>query len=243
MLPAKSVKDRLAALAVGLAADCDDSEEVVAALMTANLPGAGTLPFAAFVTPELKWIGGFSGYKEESEFLALVQSVEKSPLLNASEEGRKKLTGLVDRATKAVEKGDWKSVLAAHREGADVTGRCPERQQIDVLGGKARAWAAGRFAAAIRTAQEGGDLAEARKALNEVKKQFAGEPEAAEVEPGLKALQRLSSILTVESGTTSVSPKGLREKAAGDYRGSRWAAVFEKKAAESAAPPPEAPAK
>jgi len=241
VLPAKRVKDRIAALAVGLATDCDRPEQEVASLLVANLPGAGTLPFVAFVTPELKWIEGFSGYRDEGAFLKVLDTAEKSPLLNASEEGRKKLAGLVEKAGKAAEKGEWKGVLAACREGADVTGRCPERVQIDALEKKARAWVGDKFAAAVRTAQEGGDLAEARKALHEVKKQFAGEPESADADTGLKALQRLSNIRDAESGKASINPAGLREKATRDSKGSRWAAAFEKK--EPAAPPPPAPPK
>ena len=45
VLPDPSVKDRIAKLCVGLAADCDAPEDSVERLMSANLAGAQTLPF------------------------------------------------------------------------------------------------------------------------------------------------------------------------------------------------------
>jgi hypothetical protein len=235
------VKDRIAALAVGLAADCDKPESEVQSLMRENLPGAGTLPFAGFLTPDLKWVGGWAGYKDEAAVLEVLDAVEKSPLLDAPEAGKKKLAGLAEKAARAAEKGEWKAVLAAKREGADVRGRCAGRDTIESLVRKAHDWADGRFAEAIGAAQAGGDLTPARAALNDVKKQFAGEPEYAEAETGLKALMKLSNILDIETGKVSADPAGLREKAAKDFADGRWARVFEKGGPAPSPAPPDTP--
>ena len=235
------MKARIAALAVGLAADCDKPESDAQKLVRDNLPNANVLPFAGFLTHDLKWIAGFSGGKNEAAFVAILDAVDKSPLLEASPAGKKKLAGLVEKAGKAAEKGEWKAVLAACHEGSDVSGRCEERTQLDALVGKAREWATGRFAAALKIAQEGGDLVESRKVLNEVKKHFSGEPESADAETGLKALAKLSTVRTAEEGGTA--PAGYREKAAADFKDTRWAAAFEKKAPAPPEEPPPAPPK
>ena len=44
VLSAAPVKERIGALAVGLAADCDNAEGGVESLMRDGLPGASTLP-------------------------------------------------------------------------------------------------------------------------------------------------------------------------------------------------------
>jgi hypothetical protein len=226
---------------VGLAADCDSPEADVQSLMAKSLPGASMLPFAGFVTPELLWVGGFSGYKDEGAFLKVLDAVEKNPALDATDAVKKKLGALADRGAKAAEKGDWKSVLAAVREGAETAGRCPERARLGDLLKKARAWAEGRLASVVADVRKGGDLPAARGVLNEVKKQMAAEPEAADADTGLKALQRLSNIRSVEEGGKGVSPEGLREKAAREYAGTRWAAAFGKEAPAEAPHAPEPP--
>jgi hypothetical protein len=225
VLPSKAVKERIAPLAVGLAADCDSPESEVEQIMAKNLSGANTLPFAGFLTHDLKWVSGFSGYKDEAAFAAFVESAEKSPLLEATEAVRKKLAELAAKAGKAAEKGEWKAVLAAGREADATSGRCPDRAALAEAVKKARAWAEERFGEAIAVAREGKDLAEARKALEAVRKQFSGEPEAAEADAGFKALTRLGNIRAMEE-KKSGDPKALREKAAKDHEGSRWAAVF-----------------
>jgi hypothetical protein len=211
--------------------------------MVANLPGAGTLPFAGFVTPSLQWVAGFSGYKDEAEFLKVLEAAERSPLLNASEAVKKQLGALAEKAAKAAEKGDWKAVLAAGREASGTTGRCEERGRIDGLVKKARAWAEGQLASVVADARKGGDLPAARKVLNEVKKQMAGEPEAEDAEKGLKALQRLGTIRGVEADPKGLDPVKLREKAAKEYEGGRWAAAFGKEAPAPESPPAAPPKK
>jgi hypothetical protein len=222
VLPSDAVKSRLAAFAVGLAADCDKPEKEVQDLMRANLPDARTLPFAAFLTHDGKWIGGFSGHKDEAAFLEVLAAAEKSPLLDAPEATRKKLAPLADKASKAAEGGDFKTVMKAIRDAAGLLGRCPEREKLDAAAGTARAWAEEQLAAAVAKADSGtADFAGARAHLAAVKKHFADEPEHADAEKGLKAvtvLERWAKMAAV--------PPATREKTAAEYRGTRWEALI-----------------
>ena len=226
MLPAAKVKARISAMAVGLAADCDRPESDVQKIMQENLKGAGTLPFVALLTPDLKWVGGFSGYKDEAAFIAVLDAADKSPLLDASDAVKKKLLGLADKAAKAAEKADWKAVLSAGHEAAATTGRSPDRVRLEDLVKKAHEWADGELNRIVEDVRKGGDLPAARKALGDVKKQMAGETEAADVETGLKALTKLSTIRSVEAEPKGVDPAAMREKVAKEFESSRWKAVF-----------------
>ena len=59
-MPDANVRDRLNALCVGLAADCDPParEDPVAWLLQEKFPGAPSLPFVGIVTDDMQWIGG-----------------------------------------------------------------------------------------------------------------------------------------------------------------------------------------
>jgi hypothetical protein len=220
VLPSPEVKERLGDLAVGLAADCDAPESDVEKLMNDNLKGATMLPFAAFVTHDGKWVGGFSGNKDATAFLKVLDAAEQSPLIQATEATRKKLAGLADKATKAAEAGDWKVVATASREAAKTTGRCAERKTLAALRKNASAWASGRLDEAVASARSG-DVAKAQLAIADVRKQLAGEPEAADADMGTKALKRLAAIPAGDAGARN------REKAAEEHRETRWAAIFE----------------
>lgn len=230
VLPSSEVKERISDLAVGLAADCDAPEADVERLMSENLKGANALPFAAFVTHDGKWVGGFSGFKDAAEFLKVLDAAEQSPLIQASEATRKKLAGLADKATKAAGAGDWKTVATACREAAKTSGRCPERKALVALRRKAGEWASGRLDESVAAARAG-DIAKAQAAIADVRKQLAGDPEAGDADKGTKALRRLAAIPAGEAGARN------REKAAVEYRESRWAAIFEPAPAEDPAKP------
>ena len=225
VLPSKDVKKRIASLAVGLAADCDSPESGVQKIMRANLAGAQRLPFAGFITHDGKWIGGFSGYKDTSAFLRVLKAAEDHPYLQASKAVRKKLAGLVAKANQAADKGDWKSVMKAAQAAAKTSGRCPEREALAEVVETARDWATQQFAAAVRIARSGGDLTEARGAVNDVKKSFSGEPESADADTGLKALSRLSQIVRIEAGAAPLAE--ARHKASRKYKDTRWTSIFE----------------
>jgi hypothetical protein len=230
VLPSAEVKPRIAAAAIGLAADCDAPEESVEALMQANLAGATGLPFVGFLTPDGAWIDGYSGYREGPALLEVLAKAAKSPLLDATTAVRKQLEKLAKGATAAAEKSNWKVVLAAARDAGKSVGRCEERSAIRAAEQQARAWAAGELDAAVQAARAGGDLAPVRKRLAEVRRQFGDEPENADAEQGQKAVLRLTQIRDAE---TNPNPKrDLREKAAEMFAGSRWATIFDRAAAK-----------
>lgn len=232
VLPAASIKAKIGALAVGLAADCDDPEAAVDKLMREHLPGASTLPFAGFITHDGKWVGGFSGYKDEAAFQTVLTAAAASPLLDATPAVRKQLEKVSAAATAAAERGDWKAVLKAAQQAAKSNGRCPERDAVKAAEARARAWAAEQLDAAAQEARAGGDLAPVRKRLADVRRQFAGEPEADEADVGAKAVRRLTQILDAEKMPNPAHD--LREKAAAMFKNSRWAKIFAAPAADDA---------
>ncbi|MEO6594262.1 MAG: hypothetical protein ABIP94_05875 [Planctomycetota bacterium] len=226
VLASGEVKERLGKLAVGLAADCDAPEDGIEGILHEHLPGASTLPFAAFLTEDGVWIDGFSGYKDTADFVQMLAAVEKSPLLEATPAVRKQLEKPAKTATAAAERGDWKVVLGTVREAGKSSGRCEEREAIKAAEKKAREWVAAQFDAVVVAATSGADLAPARKQLAAVKDHFAGEPEAADAEVGRKALIRLTQIRDAEARPNPA--KDLREKAAAMFEGARWATIFAK---------------
>src|SRR5262245_35254171 len=98
--------------------------------MRANLKGAGTLPFAGFISHDGKWVDGFSGFKDTAEFVKVLDAVDKSPILNATDAVKKKLAVLAASAEKAAAKSDWKTVMKAWQDASKTTGRCPERKAL-----------------------------------------------------------------------------------------------------------------
>ena len=81
ILPDDSIRGRLQGIAIGLAADCDRPERAVYDLFQTYLPGARTLPFVAFLTPDGDWITGWAGGRklsEVSQTLSLAQSTHTS---------------------------------------------------------------------------------------------------------------------------------------------------------------------
>ena len=225
MLPDPKIKDRIANLCVGLAANCDAPESDVDKVMRDNLKGASQLPFVAFVTSDLQWVGGFAGFKSVDEFDAALTAAEKSPVLDAKPETTKKLEGLAAQAAKAAEKSDWKSVFAASKAAHDLKGRSPVRGQIAASVKKARDWADGELAKAFDSAKAGGDRNPLRAALTKLSAAFAGEPEQKDADAGLKAISKLTTIETLAAEQQDAA----RTKAAKDFAGTRWAALFEKK--------------
>jgi hypothetical protein len=224
VLPSPDVKPRMGALAIGLASDCDHPEEAVARIMQEHLSGGTTLPFAGFLTPDGKWVDGFSGYRDVKAFAEVLTSVEKSPMLQTAPAVRKQLEKGAAAATAAAEHGDWKTVLAEVKKASKSSGRCPERDALRAAEKKARDWSAAELEAAVQEAGSGVDLTKPRKHLTDVKAQFAGEPEFADAETGSKAMNQLQLIREAEvrSGPMPMA----RDKAAATFKGTRWAAVF-----------------
>lgn len=224
VVPHPTVKDRLAALTVGLSQDWEKPDPTIADLFAKNLPDAKSYPLVAFVTAEGKWIEGYSGWLEEPDFLKVLARVEASPLLQADAVVQKQLAKHSAAATNAVAKGDWKVVLTAAREAAKSSGRCPERSTIRTAEQQARTWAKDQFDACVKSARDGADLAPIRKQLAAIKTHFVGEPEAADAETGLKAVQRLTTVREVEANPNPA--RDLRERSAAPFQGTRWAEIF-----------------
>jgi hypothetical protein len=64
VLPNPMVRHRLAAVAVGLASDCDRADPRVERILSQRLGHASMLPFVAVVTHDLRWVTGWSGGME-----------------------------------------------------------------------------------------------------------------------------------------------------------------------------------
>lgn len=225
VLGAQPLKKAIGELAIGLAVDCDDPEEAVEDLIRANLPDASRLPFVAFLTPDGRWILGASGYQEMQKMQQMLTEANASPLLNASAEVQKALAKTAASATAAAEKGDWKAVLTAASQAKKTKGRCAERTAIAVAEAKARGHAAAELDAVVAAARKGEDLAALRKRLTELRRPFAGEPEAVECDTGIKALQRLQLVREVEARGNPA--KDLRPRSKEPFAGTRWTAVFD----------------
>lgn len=225
-MPDAKVKDRLSAIAVGLAVDWYTADPAIEELCAKSLPDPRQAPMVGFLTCDGNWVDGYSGWLDTPDFLKVLVRVEQSPLLNARPEVRKQLEKHAAAVGAAAEKGDWQPVLIAAREEKKSTGRCPERDAIRAAEKKAREWAAAELDGVVQQAKAGGDIVALRKKLGVVKQKFAGEPEAADVETGLKALQKLALVREVEAGGNPA--KDLRERNAAPFKGTRWTAMFEK---------------
>ena len=226
VVPHPTIKDRLAALAVGLSQDWENPETAIADLFAKHLPDAKSYPLVAFLTVEGKWIEGYSGWLEEPDVLKILTRVESSPLLQAEPAVIKLLAKHAVAATGAAAKGDWKVVLAAAREAAKSSGRCAERTAIRTAEKQARAWANEQLDACVQGASSGADLVPIRKQLVAVKTHFVGEPEGADAETGIKAMQRLTTVREVEANPNPA--RDLRERSAKPFQGTRWVAIFTK---------------
>jgi hypothetical protein len=178
----------------------------------------------------MRWVGGWAGGTSVDKFVAVLDSAEKSPLRPASAETRKALDELAATAAKAAGKSDWKAVMAASKAAAALKGRAPARDAIAEHLTKAREWAESELAKALEAIRTGGDRAAVRAQFKKVAGAFAGEPEQKDADNGAKALDKLTAIESMAAEQQDTA----REKAAKDFAGSRWAAVFEKPAAKAA---------
>lgn len=229
VVPDARVKDRLAAIAVGFAAECDPPgrRRDVADLLFEHIPNAKTLPFVAFVTPDLEWIAGYSGRRDAAAFLRDVAIAEKSPLRPATAEDRARLAPIALRAKAAAAEADWKGVIAAaHSADAAAAGRCDERSAIEGYRAEAADWAEERLASLLATLRAGGDAGEAKTRLAAIAHDFAGEPAGADAKKGLDALARHAAFAFARDSGDAAKLATLREKALADFKGTRWEALF-----------------
>jgi hypothetical protein len=77
-LPHCDVRERVAKIAVGLAADCDDPEAFVDQTVRRGLPTGRILPLVGFIHPDGRWISGFSGPRSTAEFLGDIALAERA---------------------------------------------------------------------------------------------------------------------------------------------------------------------
>ncbi len=69
VIPNPAVNGELGAMAVGYYVDCDQEPNSQGyQLLVQNLPGAAMLPLVGFVTPDLRWVHGYSGGRNVSRF-------------------------------------------------------------------------------------------------------------------------------------------------------------------------------
>jgi hypothetical protein len=186
------------------------------------------LPFVGFLTPDGHWVCGAAGYQDAAAMKALLDKAAASDLMNAQPAVRKALEKPAAAAAAALAKKDWKVVLASAREAAKSQGRCPERTTIVAAEKAAREFAKAEFDAIIQAAVAAGDLAPLKKRVVALKTPFADEPEALECDAGVKALLKLQFVREVEAGGNPA--KDLRSRSAEPWKGTRWAALFDKPA-------------
>jgi len=218
------IRARLSAIAVGLAADCDKPDAELEKLFRAHLAGATATPFVGFVTPDLKWVGGWSGMRWETEFQTTLEEVEKNPMLDASPTATKQLEGMLGVAKKAAEMADWKVVAKAGRDASRIWGRSAARTELIGVVALARTWASEQLALALKAAQDPfANVLPVRASLNAVAAAFTGEPEAEDAKRGIKAIDRIGSIRNQGDGNEA---EAARTKALAEFKGTRWEVLF-----------------
>jgi hypothetical protein len=222
VLPDSSVAPRMSKVAVGLAADCDDPEPEVEALLRRNLPASATLPLVGFVLPDGRWLCGFGGAIDARRFLEHVAAAERWV---AAEAAARRSAPCLARARSAAARGAWCEVVRLCREHGT---REPEMAS---LRRDARTWVEDRLAEAVSLLGAGRyDQAVAECAA--VERAMQGEPEGAEARMGARAAALLKAIAAVPASDADAD--ALRARAAQELRGTRWAALV--------APPSDPPA-
>jgi hypothetical protein len=220
------VKDRIAKLCVGLAAPADppEQEAPVDTLMRAHTNPLSLVPWAGIVTHDLQWIGGFSGRIELDAIVGVLDAAEKSPLLDATPEVAKKLDAVANDAEQQAAKAQWQRVMSAAKSAAQLNGRCAARERIAAAVGKARAWAEKELTDALVLVRGNGDRAIARAALKKVAGTLPGEPEAAEADAGVRALDKIAVLETLPADKLDAA----RDRAHTEFAATRWKVLFEK---------------
>jgi len=166
--------------------------------------------------------------------MAFLDTVAKSPLLNATEEVRENLQKHLKTAKAAAASGKWRSVVKALQAAKDGFGRCPERDALNVLQKQVDDWKEAQYAEVAKAAVNGDSMVPAKKLLLAVKRAFAGLPEEEVAATGITAIPRLNFLRTAEA-RPNVSPD-LRDSIAAEFAGTRWTVLFAKPGADEPAP-------
>ncbi len=176
----------------------------------------------AVLTPDLKWVHGFSGHRDAAKWAADLDTIDASPLLDASPKVAKKLEAFAAAAEKAAGKTTWTKVFDAADDATELIGRHPARARIEAAVAQARGVAEAGLAKVFADLEAGGDRAEARKALFALQKAFKGQPEADDAATGAKAADKLGRLADVAEEFR----ESAREKAAAEFAGTRWTVLF-----------------
>ena len=230
------VSTELGTMSVGYYNDCDhDQASQAFRILTTNLPNAVTLPLVGWVTPDLRWVHGFSGGRDSSRFrqeMAMAQSkYRQMGALPRSETGP--ALGLVPAASPSLPAGSLPDAELADI-GAELLGEAPASIPAPVAVAApalattvpaappegSRDWAQGELRRAA-DALSARDYTGARLILAEVRTKAAGEPEAREADKGEVAIYNLRLL----DRTPTESAK-VRDQAQRDLRNTVWAPLF-----------------
>lgn len=115
ILPCDIVRDRIRAAAVGYADDCDSPDPRTWAMFGRFLPNAVMLPLVGFVTPDLQWVTGWSGFADPQTVAGHLSRAEsvlatrraegraRDDIARRAEEERRRKSEEEQRARKAIE--------------------------------------------------------------------------------------------------------------------------------------------
>ena len=230
------VSTELGTMSVGYYNDCDhDQASQAFRILTSNLPNAVTLPLVGWVTPDLRWVHGFSGGRDSSRFrqeMAMAQSkYRQMGALPRTESGP--ALGLVPAASPSLPTASLPDAELAD-VGAELLGEAaaPIPAPVAVAGPAlatsvpaapaegSRGWAQGELRRAA-DALSARDYAGARLILAEVRTKAAGEPEAREADKGEVAIYNLRLL-----DRTPTEAAKVRDQAQRDLRNTVWAPLF-----------------
>jgi hypothetical protein len=96
-----------------------------------------TLPFYVYTTPEGRFISATSGFRDENQFKADLETVLKHDSLRASPEQEKKLAGAADQAAKDLDAKEFAAVVRAWRDSLGVKGFSDSKKKLRILVDKA----------------------------------------------------------------------------------------------------------
>ena len=222
-----AVRKRVSQYCVGLAACCDppDVDRGLLEYMSLKFPDAPSLPFGVFMTHDFEFVHGFTGGRSVDEFQKDLDLVEAHPLFPATEKDAQRLAALGEQATEHVAAGRWDRVLRLGRDGAEIRGRCTERDVLDVAMRNARAHAEERFGWVAEQVAEVDDLTEINTTLREIQKLYRGEDEADTAKLGLQAVKQALAIRKVAESDEDKAEL-QREQARETFSGTRWTSLF-----------------
>jgi hypothetical protein len=77
VLPSPRVRDRMSRIAIGLSDEIDRPDPRVMQILESGIPNAQMLPLVGFVTPELRWVTGWSGFTNADTMCAHIAIAEQ----------------------------------------------------------------------------------------------------------------------------------------------------------------------